>query len=277
VTFAGLLRMEAWKLARRGRSYIGPAGLLAIVFPTAIGLRYGPMASELERYVSSSVTVIGSPLNALFIARVVLPPTVFLFLPLFVSIVAGDQISGESAEGTLRALVSRPVHRLKLLAAKYLVSLGYAVGLTAFLGLSALAVGYSFFGMGGLVNFWQGITYFGVAEGLERLELAYALAAAYQLCVCSVAFLLSVFMQSSLAPVGVTFAIMLVMGAVGEIPYFERLKPFFFTTYADLFQKAFLVPLDAGGMVRGVAALAAWTGISFGLAAAAFSRKDILS
>jgi ABC-type transport system involved in multi-copper enzyme maturation permease subunit len=30
-------------------------------------------------------------------------------------------------------------------------------------------------------------------------------------------------------------------------------------------------------MVRGVAALAAWTGISFGLAAAAFSRKDILS
>lgn len=277
MSFAGLVRMEAWKMMRRGRSYIGPAGLLAIVLPTAIGLRYGPMGSEVERYVGSSVTMIGSPLNALFIARVVLPPTVFLFLPLFVSIVAGDQISGEAADGTLRSLLSRPVHRLRLLGAKYLVSVLYAVGLTVFLGVSAFAVGYAFFGIGGLVSFGGGIAYFGVTEGMERLALGYALAGAYQICVCSVAFLLSVFMHSSLAPVGVTFALMLVMGAVGEIPYFERLKPFFFTTYGDLFLQAFRVPLDPERLLRGVAALAAWTGAAFGLASIVFSRKDILS
>ncbi len=277
MTYAGLVKMEAWKLARRGRSYIGPAGLLAIVAPTVIGLRYGPMGSEVERYVGSGVTVIGSPLNALFIARVVLPPTVFLFLPLFVSIVAGDQISGEAADGTLRGLLSRPVHRLKLLAAKYAVSLLYAVGLTVFLGLAAFGAGYAVFGIGGLVSFGGGLAYFGVAEGLERLVLAYGLAGAYQICICSVACLLSVFMQSSLAPVGVTFALMLVMGAVGEIPYFERLKPFFFTTYGDLFLQAFNVPLDPGRLLRGLAALMSWTGAAFGLAAFAFSRKDILS
>ncbi len=277
MSFAGLVRMEAWKLMRRGRSYIGPAGLLAIVFPTVIGLGYGPMGSEVERYVESSVTMIGSPLNALFIARVVLPPTVFLFLPLFVSIVAGDQISGEAADGTLRGLLSRPVHRLSLLAAKFAVSLMYAVGLTVFLGISAFAVGHAFFGIGGLVSFFGGIAYFGVVEGMERLLLAYALAGAYQICVCSVAFLLSVFMNSSLAPVGVTFALMLVMGAVGEIPYFERLKPFFFTSYGDLFLHAFRVPLEPERLLRGVGALGVWSGAAFGVAALAFSRKDILS
>jgi len=262
---------------RRARSYIGPLGVLGIVVPVVTGLKYGPMGEELGRYAGRQVTMIGSPVNALFVARVVLPPTVFLFLPLFVSLVAGDQVSGEASEGTLRALLARPISRLRLLAAKFVVSVVYAALLTVFLGVAAFTLGWALFGLGGLVSFGGGIAYFGMAEGVHRLLIAYGAAIAYQICVTSIAFLLSVFMNSSLAPVGVTFALMLVLGALGEIPYFERVKPFLFTNYADLFLKAFVIPLDAGALLKGVAALGAWTAAAFSLASAVFVRKDILS
>lgn len=278
MSFPGLVRLEIWKLLRRGRTYIGPLGLFAIVIPFAIGFKYGPVTEqEIVRHMSSDVQTFGSPVNALFLMRIVMMPTALLFMPLFVSLVAGDQISGEAAEGTLRAMLTRPVSRLKLILAKYVVSLGYAIALAVFLMASSFAMGWAFFGLGGLVSYWQGLTYFGMQEGLWRLALAYALAGCYQLTVTSIAFLLSVFMNSSLAPVGVTFALLLVFGALGEIPFFEPVRPYLFTTYADMFQRAFEIPVEVRTLMKGLVALGTWSLGAFALAAAVFVRKDILS
>lgn len=273
-----LAAMELGKLLRRGRTYIGPLGMLAILIPTVIGLKYGGIEGEFTGFIGAgNISVIGSPVNASFIARVVLPPTVFLFMPLFVSLVAGDQISGEAADGTLRTLLARPVDRFRLLLAKYLVSLIYAVCLPLLLAVAAYLLGWAVFGQGGLVSYGGGIKYFGMAEGIQRLLIAYASAAVYLLSVTSLAFLFSVFVTSSLFPVGATLICLLTSGSMGEIPYFHAVKPYLFTSYADLFQRAFDIPLDPQVFARGAAALLIYCAACFGIAAFVFVRKDILT
>lgn len=272
-----LLRMEFWKLLKRGRTYIGPLGIAAIVLPTVIAFKHGEFARDIERFMESDLVLIGSPFNALFIARAVLPPTVFFFLPLFVSLVAGDQVSGEAGDGTLRSLLVRPISRVKLLAAKFVVSLAYALFLTVYLGVLAFGTGWLFFGIGALVSWSDGLRYFGVQEGMERLLLAYSAVGVYLVAVSGVAFLLSVFFNGSLAPVGGTMAIMLVFGTLGQLSYFEKLKPWLFTTYVDLFIRSFDIPLDLADFQKGGLVLAGWGITCFLIALFIFNRKDVLS
>ncbi len=275
----GLLIIEVFKQMRRLRTHIGTLGLLGIVLAVAIGLKYGDASQFVGRLTRQpNFEIYGSPINALFLARAVLPMTVFLFLPFFVSLVAGDQISGEAADGTLRTVLARPVNRLWLLSAKFVLAIAYAAALTLFLGVVALAIGRLLFGVGGLVSFgWSGISYFGVAEGMQRLMLSYALAGAYVLSVASVAFLVSVISNNSLVPIGVTIALMVVFGVLGQLPYFESVKPYLFTTYSELFLHAFDVPLDHLALRQGVFTLFAYVAACFGVSAIIFTRKDILA
>src|SRR5438445_13324380 len=56
--------------------------------------------------------------NGVFAALAGLTVTIPFFLPLTVSVVAGDAISGEASLGTLRYLLTRPSGRTRLLAIK---------------------------------------------------------------------------------------------------------------------------------------------------------------
>src|SRR5690349_23458871 len=57
--------------------------------------------------------------NGLFVALAALTIELGLFLPLAVSVVAGDSVAGEANLGTLRYLLVTPVTRLRLLLVKY--------------------------------------------------------------------------------------------------------------------------------------------------------------
>ncbi len=58
--------------------------------------------------------------NGLFLAFTSLVVTLPLFLPLAVSVVAGESIAGEASTGSLRNLLVVPVGRTRLLVVKYL-------------------------------------------------------------------------------------------------------------------------------------------------------------
>src|SRR5437763_4686909 len=71
--------------------------------------------------------------NGVFAALAGLTVTLPFFLPLTVSVVAGDAISGEANLGTLRYLLARPSGRTRLLAVK-------AATVAVFCLVAALAV-----------------------------------------------------------------------------------------------------------------------------------------
>ena len=61
-----------------------------------------------------------------------------LFLPIAVAVVAGDSIAGEAQAGTLRYLLARPAGRTRLLVAKLISVLAFALVTV----LIVAAVGY---------------------------------------------------------------------------------------------------------------------------------------
>jgi ABC-2 type transport system permease protein len=140
----------------------------------------------------------------------------FLLLPLLVGVLGSDIVSAESAEGTDKLLLTRPVRRWKILTAK-LITLWMFATLTLFVGAAlAYTVAAPFLPRGG----WGAPTFtgFSVARGAFRVDavrqlplwkdtlIAYGLEWYALVAVASIALLLSVIFRSSAAAIGTMLA-----------------------------------------------------------------------
>ncbi|MDI3328895.1 MAG: ABC transporter permease [Alicyclobacillaceae bacterium] len=73
-------------------------------------------------------------------------------ITVFAIMVAGDSIAGEFSSGTINLLLIRPVRRIKILLAKYVSTLLFALILLVALGVFSLLVGGLFFGFSGTLQ-----------------------------------------------------------------------------------------------------------------------------
>ena len=108
--------------------------------------------------------------NGIFLGFVGLTIEMALFLPLAVSVVAGDAIAGEANQGTLRYLLIAPVSRLRLLLVKATSLAIGAITAATVVAISGLITGTLLFGALPLTTI-SGTT-IGVADGLFRLLIA---------------------------------------------------------------------------------------------------------
>lgn len=140
----------------------------------------------------------------------------FLLLPLLVTVLGGDIVSAEHAEGTDKLLLTRPVRRWKVLTAK-LITLWLFTTLTLFCGgVMAYCLSAPFLPARG----WAAPTFTGFQltreafrpETIRELPLwqdalvAYGLSWYALLAVASIALMLSVIFQSSAASIGTMLA-----------------------------------------------------------------------
>lgn len=273
-----LLWIEISKVMRRPRTYLGYLGVLLLLIPYLLAFHYGRPEDFIRHRVGSDFEVVGSFFNALFLARLIMePPVLVFFMPLFVATVAGDLVAGEAAEGTLRALLVRPVSRAKVLAAKFLVAVLHSGALTLFLGAASLGLGALFFGVGDLFVFDQGLYVFPLGEGLLRLLGAYTAAVAGMVVVASFALLFSVLVDNSIFAIGGAMMLLVVSGILGVLPFFENARPYLFTTHMSLWRHLLADPIPWGEAGRSLAWLAGYGGLCLAAALAIFHRKDILS
>jgi ABC-2 type transport system permease protein len=116
--------------------------LPAVVAGFLASTRIAPPAGQGAAFLSA-VLQSGSLYPAAALA-LVLP----IFLPVAVAVVAGDAVAGESAVGTLRYLLVRPVRRTALLGAKLVSVIAFVVVTVAAVAGSSYVVGVSLFGAG---------------------------------------------------------------------------------------------------------------------------------
>jgi ABC-2 type transport system permease protein len=273
------IKIETFKLSRRLRSYIGFFGVIGIVALVTLGVHYEPPEDVVRGMAGGQFTVVGTFINASFLAGFVMPLLFYFFMPLFVSLVAGDIVAGEAAEGTLRTQLTRPVTRLKFLLSKYIVSVLYSFVLTLFLGIFAYILGAIVFGQGSLLQIDgdHGVSIFPKYEGIVRLLFGYCLAALGMRAIATIAFFLSTLVSNSLGPVGIAMMSLVVFTILGEIPYFDWLKPYLFTTHMQLWRDAFRVPVPLNELRTSLLALAAYVGVFLIGSVLVFRRKDILT
>src|SRR4051794_25507630 len=110
-----LLRSELRLIFQRRRNQMGLLVLAAVPVFIAIAVR----STASQPGGDAPVFFRSITQNGLFVALAALTIELGLFLPLAVSVIAGDSIAGEANVGTLRYLLTVPVARLRLLAVKY--------------------------------------------------------------------------------------------------------------------------------------------------------------
>src|SRR4029453_12275298 len=84
--------------------------------------------------------------NGLFVALAAVTAELPLFLPLAVAAISADTIAGEANVGTLRYLLTVPVHRTRMLAVKYAAVVIFAFAATVWVALVGALMGVGLLG-----------------------------------------------------------------------------------------------------------------------------------
>lgn len=277
-----LVKIEWIKTFRRWRTYIGFAtiGFFLPLFFVAMKLSGSEfiLNSPALKSIQENFIVIGNIFNGMFVSRMLMN-TLFVHIPLLVVLVPGDIVAGEAASGTIRTILTRPPSRLKVITSKIILSLFYTALLLIFMALLSLIVGYFLFGLGDLVILKNGILIFTLQEALWRFALAYALAIVAMSVIAAVAFLFSVMVSNAIGPIvgSIVVLIIFLIITASPIPAFESIRPYLFTTYTDVWEKAFSDPIPWTIIGKYVGVLVFYSMALFGLSAFIFQRKDILS
>jgi ABC-2 type transport system permease protein len=268
-----VILVELRALLRRPRTWVSIALLAGLPTVVALFLAESSLAPRPGTGPAflAQVTTNGALYPAAALA-LVLP----LFLPIAVSVVAGEAVAGEAQQGTLRYLLLRPVGRTTLLVAKLVSIVVYVALAVVIVAGVAYVVGTHLFGTAPLPSLSGGppLT---TEQASGRMLLAVAYVGISMLGVGSFALALSTVTDSPLAAtlgalaVLVTSQVLDLLEAAGPVRGY--LPTHYWLAFVDLFRNPVLWrDLERGTLLQlayvAVLLLASW---------AHFQTKDITS
>jgi ABC-2 type transport system permease protein len=199
-------------------------------------------------------------------------------MPLLVALVTGDLVSGETASGTLRFLLTRSASRTQIVLAKWLSGLFYTLLLLLLLGIMALFVSHWIFGSGDLMSLnSEGLTVIRADDINWRWGYSFLIAFLSLSVVASLATMLSCIMDNSITPIVTVMAIIIIFTIVGmfDLPSFDVIKPFLFTTHMIAWKNLFEDPVPVNDILFSVGILMVHIVLFLSISVYYFNRKDI--
>ena len=233
--FLNIVNIELYKIFRKPRTYIAFGAVAAIVGLIQLGF-YADGDSYMQFGLQSftdSFDIQGNIMNGYLMAYIILQ-LLLVHVPLLVALVAGDMISGEAAQGTLRVLVTKPIRRSTLILAKFTASGIYTIALLLWMAVWALGISMLVFGVDDmLILKSDSATQIMASDVMWRYLAAFVFAAIALLTVSALSFFLSLFAENSIGPIMATMSIIIVFTILNtlDLPIFSSLKPFLFTSH----------------------------------------------
>ncbi|GAA2033833.1 ABC transporter permease [Agromyces tropicus] len=266
-----LLASELATLFRRRRTWAMVAALALIPILIAIAIRLAGPAGP-GRGPAFLDQVAG---NGLFVGVTALVVATPLFLPLTVSVVAGDTIAGEASLGTLRYLLIAPAGRLRLLLVKYAVAAAFCLAAALTVIVVGSVVGWALFPVGPITLLSGGEV--SVGEGLLRLLAIGGYVAVSMLGLSAIGLFASTLTVVPVGAMAATAILAVVAQIVGAIPQLEWIHPWLFTDrwfdFADLLRS----PPSWDSFRDNALLQAGWIAVFGGLAGWRLATRDILS
>ncbi len=213
--------------------------------------------------------------NGLFVALAALTVEMGFFLPLAVSAISGDTVAGEANLGTLRYLLTVPVHRTRLLAVKYVSVVIFSFVATVTVSVVGVVSGLALFG-GGRLTTLSG-SQVSTGHGLWLVFLATAYLSVGFASLGAVGLFISTLTEQ---PIGATIAVVIVSilsFILDAIPKLEWLHPYLLTHWWTSFGDLLRDPIAWSGIQRGLLTAAAYTAVFLLAAWARFTDKDVTS
>ncbi|MFC1527357.1 ABC transporter permease [Candidatus Neomarinimicrobiota bacterium] len=273
-----LVDIELIKIFGKVRSMLGFLAL-AILMPLIIwGFSKGATGIEqdITRQLGDSFIIIGSIFNG-FLVTYITMNFLWVHIPFLLMLVAGDVVAGEGAAGTFRIILTRRISRFQILIAKLIATYIYTIILITFFVITSLGLGSLWLGVGDLVVFDQGILILPQEMAWARFALAFLFASFVMIVVVTLCFMFSSMVNNGIGPIIGAMAIIIIGLAIANIPIdiFEKISPYLFTSYFDIWQKAFFDPIPWGDIGNDALILAIYTMIFISISIIQFVRKDI--
>src|SRR4051812_9012893 len=206
---------------RRIQALLTVLALVPVAIVVALKLSGGPGRGDGPTFLNQVTN------NGVFAALAALVITLPVFLPLAVSIVAGDSIAGETGLGTMRYLLIRPAGRTRLLAVKAATIVAFCFAATFVVAAAGLVVGSILFPVGRVttlsgdtLSVWSGIGRIAVAAGLVAMSLP-GLAA--------ISFFASTLTDVAIGAMAATLGILVLSGILEAIPQLSAIHAWLFT------------------------------------------------
>ena len=266
----GILTVYRWelrKLLAQKRTYLGfgAAAAVPIIFVVALVTGGGhPEDVAFGRYVQQ--TGLAIPLVLLLFG------SIWLF-PLITALVAGDIISSEDRNATLKMILTRSVEREQVFAGKLLATVTYAVVAVAIAGSVATVAGILASGFnpvttlsGTVVSAPRGLLLVGASLLVYLLPI---------LAIACIGLLFSAVFRNSGAAIVGTLMFSLLLQLLDIIPGLSGLHPYLLSTQFSAWQGLLRTPADWDPILRSI-----WVCALYGLpaliaAGLVFLRRDV--
>lgn len=270
--WARLFASELGLVFGRRRNQIGLAVLAGLVVMLGVALKASSLRHPGERGGDLMSAVAG---NGVYLGFAGLTIEIALFLPLAMSVLAGDAIAGEANLGTLRYLLAAPVGRLRLLGVKAASLAVGAVTGAALVAVTGVLVGTALFGAGPLVTLSG--SRISVADGLLRLLLATLYVAAGLAALGMIGLFISTLTEQPIAATVATAMASTVLWILDAVPQLDWLHPWLLVDRWPAFVDLLRDPVFPDRILTGLWVDAAYAAIFFCAAWLRFRSKDITS
>jgi ABC-2 type transport system permease protein len=265
-----LLRSEVRLIGGRRRNQMGLLVLALVPIVLAISVKVSSRNARGGPDFLDSVTS-----NGLFVPLAALGVEMGIFLPLAISMLAGDAVAGEANLGTLRYVLTVPVSRTRLLVVKYASLCIGALWGVATVAVAGAVIGVALFGTGPLTTLSGSQLEFPAALG--RLVLVVLYLGACIAALGAVGLFISTLTEQ---PIAATIALMIftiLSWILDAVPQLEWLHPWLIVhewlSFADMLRD----PPLWDNVLRGLGVDAAYAAVFGLLAWARFAGKDITS
>lgn len=263
-----LLLSELALLFRRRRTWALLAALAAIPVLLAVAVRLSGSGGG-----PSFVGEIAG--NGLFTGFAAITVAVPLFLPLTVGVVAGDTIAGEASMGTLRYLLITPVGRVRLLAVKFAVAVGFCLTAALTVMVVGLLVGLALFPVGP-VTLLSG-TEIPPVEAVGRAFLIAGYVALSLVGLSAIGLFISTLTDVPVGAMAATVVLSITSQILGSLPQLSALHPYLFSLHWFGFGDLLREPVSWSSLGENAILQLAYVVVFGGLAVLRFVRKDVLS
>jgi ABC-2 type transport system permease protein len=274
-----VIAVELRKLFRRPRTWVTIGLLNALPVLVAVLLAVTDLAPRPgEGPVFLSAVLTNGTLYPLAALAIVLP----LFLPIAVSVMAGESVAGEAEAGTLRYLLARPAGRTRLLVAKLLSVIAFVLVTVVVVAAVGYVAGQLLFdvqpiggvGGGGTALSGSSLT---SQEIVGRTLLAIGYVTVSMLGVAAFALFFSTLTDSPLAAALGALAVLVASSLLFTLDAASSFAPYLPTRYWLAFVDLFRDPILWRDVVRGVALQGVYVVVLLGAAWANFATKDVTS
>lgn len=268
--FGRLVRSELRLLFGRRRTIALLAGLGAVPILLTVVLLVAQSSGMAGQGPGFIGRVTG---NGLFLVIASLFLCLPFLLPLTIGITAGDAVAGEAQSGTLRYLLTLPVPRTRLLAAKGMVALIFAAAAVGVIAVVALVAGGVAFGLTEM-TLLSGSTV-SLTDGLTRMAGVTAYVALSLTGLVAVGLFFSTLTEVPVGAMAATTVVAVISSVLDSLPQLAGIHPFLLTHHWFDFAEFLRLEVDWTLLGAGLAVQAGWVAVFASLAWGRFTTADV--